>query len=180
MILCQNCSQDVGSAEERFCPHCGSMLPWARPATPAGASVTPPQTPPSPYQQTPHSPYQPAAQPSQQHDPAAYAPPTYAQPTPNGYAPPTYVSGSSGANLPAPRRGTAPPMADLANLARSASRMDNNSLIRLAVIAVLALVAAFVLFKVVSWFISILPVLIFIAAVILIWRYMQRNGRRLP
>lgn len=222
MRPCPNCGQDA-PLSDRFCPHCGSALPWGRTApAPAPSPPSPPPDPrqayvtPAPPQQAYAAPapppvqgyaYAPPVQPQRQQAPdATYsAQPPYADPNaytpvygPTGAAPgaragntPAYVdNGVYGGNLPAPRvqqaptpiapiRGADPALNTLLDLGRSLGATDTRGLLRLAAIVFAAIVALVVAFKVVSFFLSLLPVLLLVAAIVVAWQYRRyRRVRR--
>ncbi len=205
MRPCPNCGQDA-PLSDRFCPHCGSLLPWASSAAAQTSAPAPgaQQTyaPPIQPQQTYAAPPQPqqayAPPPQPQRQPASGA--TYtAQPPyadPNAYTPnapatntPAYVNnGVYGGNLPmspvqqapapvAPIKGADPAMNTLLDLGRSLGSTDTRGLLRLAALLLAVVVAIVIVFKVVSVVFSLLPWLILIVAIIAVWQYRKRRRR---
>ncbi len=194
MRPCPNCGQDAATSD-RFCPHCGYLLPWAQsvaastqPPLPNGAA-TPSQgqayTPPV----QPQPSYAPPVQPQRQAAPqAAYtAQPPYADPNATT-APqtPSYVnSGVYGGNRPLPRvqqaptpvKGADPLMNTLGGLGRSFGASDARGLLRLAVIVIAVIVVLAVVFKLIAFALSLLPWLLLIAAIVVAWQYRKRRRR---
>jgi len=136
MRPCPNCGQDVAPTSDRFCPHCGAMLPWASAAGSNGTAAAASTPSRQPYQapQTTYRPQQGAAnttpsygQPQPQ---APYGQPQpqapYAQPQPQTpYVQPrapyvqtdpnqgAFLGGVQGGNLPAPLQRTPTPAAPM-------------------------------------------------------------------
>ncbi len=189
MRPCPNCGQDAATSD-RFCPHCGYLLPWAQ------SAAAPPQPPsPSPNGAATHGQgraYTPPVQPQRQPAPqAAYtAQPPYADPNATT-APqtPSYVNnGVYGGNLPlsrvqqaptpvAPVKGADPRMNTLTGLGRSFGASDARGLLRLAVIVIAVIVVLAVVFKLVAFALGILPWLLLIAAIVVAWQYRKRRRR---
>ncbi len=189
MRPCPNCGQDAATSD-RFCPHCGYLLPWAQ------STAAPPQAPSpngaaAPGQQ-PQPSYTPPAQPQRQATPqaASAAQPLYADPNATT-APktPSYVnSGAFGGNLPlsrvqqaptpvAPVKGTAPLMNTLSGLGSSFGASDARGLLRLAAIVIAVIVVLAVVFKLIAFALSLLPWLLLIAAIVIAWQYRKRRRR---
>jgi len=200
MRPCPNCGQDAATSD-RFCPHCGYLLPWAQSAaaspqapSPNGATAsgqgqayTPPVQPRPAYA----SPVQPQRQPAPQ---AAYtAQPPYADPNattaPNT---PAYVNNDMyGGNLPLPRvqqaptpvapvKGADPLMNTLSGLGSSFGASNARGLLRLAVIVLAVIVVLAVVFKLIAFALGLLPWLLLIAAIVVAWQYRKRRRRRRP
>jgi len=197
MRPCPNCGQDAATSD-RFCPHCGYLLPWAQsaaapspPPSPNGAA-TPGQQPSYMPPVQPQPSYTPPAQPQRQATPqAAYtAQPLYADPNATT-APktPSYVnSGAFGGNLPlsrvqqvptpvAPVKGAAPLMNTLSGLGSSFGASDARGLLRLAAIVIAVIVVLAVVFKLIAFALSLLPWLLLIAAIVIAWQYRKRRRR---
>jgi len=189
MRPCPNCGQDAATSD-RFCPHCGYLLPWAQ------STAAPPQAPSpngaaAPGQQ-PQPSYTPPAQPQRQATPqaASAAQPLYADPNATT-APKTlsYVnSGAFGGNLPlsrvqqaptpvAPVKGAAPLMNTLSGLGSSFGASDARGLLRLAAIVIAVIVVLAVVFKLIAFALSLLPWLLLIAAIVVAWQYRKRRRR---
>ncbi len=198
MRPCPNCGQDAATSD-RFCPHCGYLLPWAQPtAAPSPApspngATTPVQgqayTPPA----QPQPSYAPPIQPQRQATPqAAYtAQPLYADPNATT-APktPSYVNSDVyGGNLPlsrvsqaptpvAPVKGADPLMNTLSGLGSSFGASDARGLLRLAAIVIAVIVVLAVVFKLIAFALGLLPWLLLIAAIVIAWQYRKRRRRR--
>ncbi len=174
----------------------------AAPVTPAQPqqAYVPPVAPTPPTQPQPA--YAPPVQPQQtyvppvqpQRQPAVGTTYTAQQPyaDPNSYnAPstPPYVSGGViGGNLPMPRvqqaptpvaptQGADPMMNTLLNLGRSLGAGDTRGLLRIAAIVLVAIVALWVVFQALAWFLSLLPWLLLIVAIVIAWQYRKRRKR---
>lgn len=195
MRSCPNCGQSVAANTDRFCPHCGAMLPVTR-ATTSNTIVPPPAAPVNGAQ-----PYGAANQPpidgnwqQAQAAPVYTAPPRpqapYAQPTSG----PFVDSGVMGGNLPAqplprPTRPQASFNADtllaslLAVSGRSSSIRSSGMITRLVIAAIALLIVLFVVAKVVGAIVSALFPLLLLAVVLFLgYQYVARGrrGRRLP
>ena len=172
MRLCPNCGQQVTSDDDRFCPHCGSLLP---PAPAGNATTPPPQAQPQPT-------YQAAPQPTY----------TATAPNQNTYAAPSYTSGGvSGGNLPsphvqraptpvAPAQGADPTMNTLMSMVRSIVSMDLRGLLILAVVVVVAVIALVLIFQIVAWVLSLGGLWLRLIAIGAYLSRRGRRGRRLP
>src|SRR5207248_1719962 len=161
MKPCPNCGQDVAGDSDRFCPHCGYLLP--RPATVRDrAPVQPVPAAAAPQGAAPASPPpQPAYQPRAETAP----PPVYTAPPPDprGYTAPSYTSGAPNVgNLPAPRvhrtptpvapaTGADPAMNTLMTMVRSVVSLDARGLLILAGAVLAAIVVAVIVAKAVFW-----------------------------
>jgi hypothetical protein len=172
MRPCPNCGQQVTSDDDRFCPHCGFLLP---PAPAGNATATPPQPQPQPtYQAAPQATY------------------TATAPNQNTYAAPSYTSGGvSGGNLPSPRvqraptpvapaQGADPTMNTLMSMVRSVVSMDLRGLLILGVVILVVIVALVLIFKIVAWFLSLWWLWLLIIAIGAYLSRRGRRGRRLP
>lgn len=188
MRPCPNCGQDAATSD-RFCPHCGYLLPWAQSA----AAPSPPPSPNGAATPGQQPAYAPPIQPQRQATPQApyTAQPLYADPnattTPQT---PSYVnSGAFGGNLPlsrvqqaptpvAPVKGGAPLMNTLSGLGSSFGASDARGLLRLAAIVIAVIVVLAVVFKLIAFALSLLPWLLLIAAIVIAWQYRKRRRRR--
>lgn len=202
MRPCPNCGQDVAPTSDRFCPHCGAMLPWASAAGSNGTAAAASTPSRQPYQapQTTYRPQQGAAnttpsyaQPQPQ---TPYAQPRapYAQTDPNQGA---FLGGVQGGNLPAPLQRTPTPAAPMGGAgpalntllsmgrsvagSRSTRRSITPTRIALAIVAVV--VALWLVWTLVHFVLTVLLPIVFVLAVLfLIYQYgiKRRLGRRLP
>ena len=192
MRPCPNCGQDVASDSDRFCPHCGYLLP--RPAVVGDRAPVQP-TPVAPHGAAPASPSpQPANQP-----PAATAPrpvSTAPAPDPTGYSAPSYTSSTPNVgNLPAPRvqrtptpvapaASAGPAMNILMTMVRSVVSLDARGLLILAGAVLAAILMVAIVAKVMFWLLHMLFWLLLVAAIAVAVGYagqrVRRRRRRLP
>jgi zinc-ribbon domain len=198
MKPCPNCGQDVAGDSDRFCPHCGYLLP--RPATVRDRAPVQP-TPVAPQGAAPASPAPQGAAPASPSPQPAYQPraefappPVYTAPAPDprGYSAPSYTSGGPNVgNLPAPRvqrtptpvapaTGADPAMNTLMTMVRSVVSLDARGLLILAAAVLAAIVVAVIVAKAVFWLLHILPWLLLIAAIVYVGQRARRRWRRLP
>jgi len=204
MKPCPNCGQDTDQASDRFCPHCGYLLPWAQPNAPrgqqapvgpAGAGAPRQAYAPQPhvYAPRPHAP-QPQPQQSAGTRPALpYAEPT---PPPSGYAPGGYSGGYApggvdGGNLPLPRvqraptpvapgTGSDPLMNVVGGLIRSLGGLNPRTLLVVAAVILVLIFAFGAIIHTVALVVQLVPWLILAALVFYVWQRWGRSGRRLP
>ncbi len=207
MRPCPNCGQDVAPTSDRFCPHCGAMLPWASSAGSNGTAAAASTPSRQPYQ-APQTTYRPQQGTANTTPSYAQPQPPYAQPqTP--YAQPqspyaqedsnqgTFLGGVQGGNLPAPLQRTPTPVAPLGGAgptlntligmgrfaagSRSTRRSITPTRIALAIVAVV--VALWLVWTLVHFVLTVLLPIVFVLAVLfLIYQYgiKRRLGRRLP
>ncbi len=195
MRSCPNCGQSVATNTDRFCPHCGAMLPITG-ATTSNTIVPPPAAPANgassrgAANRTPIE----GSWSQVQAAPVYTAPPRpgapYAQPTSG----PFVDSGIRGGNLPSQPlpHGTRPQAsfgADtllstlLAMGQRSPNVRSSGMMMRLVVAAIALLIVLFVIAKIVGAIVSTLFPLLLLAVVLFLgYQYIARGrrGRRLP